>query len=72
MSDSNMPSTLDDFQNEEPEYSMYSYSVSEAAAIIFCILFAVSGLIALYQSLKTRAWIWLVMLIAIGGKAETR
>lgn len=66
-----MPTLLQP-RSDGPGYSMYTYSVSEAAAAVFCALFATSGLLAVYQSFKTRAWIWIVMLIAIGGELSPR
>lgn len=64
-----MPTVAIELRSEESTNSRYTYSVSQAAAAVFCALFAISGLLAIIQSVRTRAWIWIVMLIAIGGKS---
>lgn len=51
-----------------PEVSAYTYPVSEAAAITFCVLFGLSGLVSTFQLFKSRAWIWIVMVLAVAGK----
>lgn len=46
----------------------YPYTVSEPAAIIFSVLFGISALVAAFQIIRARAWIWTVMLLAVSGK----
>jgi hypothetical protein len=51
-----------------PQTSAYTYPVSEAAAITFCVLFGLSCLVTVFQLFRKRAWIWIVMVLAVAGK----
>ncbi|KAH8668689.1 RTA1 like protein-domain-containing protein [Xylariales sp. PMI_506] len=45
--------------------SYYYYQPSEALAGVACALFGINALLALFQVIRKRAWIWLVMVLAL-------
>ncbi|KAF7553345.1 hypothetical protein G7Z17_g3708 [Cylindrodendrum hubeiense] len=48
------------------EKSYYLYAPSEALAGVVAGLYALSFLITLYQTIRKRSWVWLVMVLGIG------
>lgn len=48
--------------------SYYDYSPSQPAAGVFAALFGLAFLVTLFQAIRTRAWIWLVMVFAIASE----
>ena len=42
------------------------FSPSVPAAAVVCALFSIGFIVSFYQTIRTKAWIWFVMLVAIG------
>lgn len=51
--------------------SYYRYDPSEAAAIVAAILFGVGLIISVFQTIRSRAWIWLTMCVAVASKSRS-
>ncbi|KAK3940383.1 RTA1 like protein-domain-containing protein [Diplogelasinospora grovesii] len=49
--------------------SFYPYQPSQAAAAVVCALFSIGFLLSFYQTIRHKAWIWCVMVLAIGMEA---
>jgi hypothetical protein len=47
--------------------TFYPYQPSQAAAGVFCALYTVGFFVSLWQTIRHRAWIWLVMVFSIGS-----
>jgi hypothetical protein len=48
--------------------SYYAYQPSEPAAAVACAVFGIGALISFYQTIRYKAWIWLVMVLAVSSK----
>ncbi|ORY69901.1 RTA-like protein, partial [Pseudomassariella vexata] len=45
--------------------SYYVYAPSQPAAIVMCAVYGINSIVAVYRTVLTRAWIWLVMILAL-------
>lgn len=48
--------------------SSYLYQPSTAVAGVACVIFGINALLALLQAFRKRAWIWLIMVLALLSK----
>lgn len=53
----------------EPVISHYNYDPSIPAAALFAALYLIAALVTLFQWIKYRAWVWLVMVVAAFSKS---
>jgi len=51
-----------------PVRSFYPYSPSQAAAGVLCGLFSISFVLSFWQTVRHKAWIWFIMVFAIGSR----
>lgn len=51
-------------ENGQHVGSWYDYKPSEAAAIIFAVIYVIATIVSIYQTIRSRAWIWIVMVFA--------
>jgi hypothetical protein len=52
----------------EYKTTYYQYSPSLGAAILFAVLYSVTFVLAVFQWIRYRAWVWIIMVIAVASK----
>jgi hypothetical protein len=52
----------------EYKASYYEYSPSLGAAIVFAVLYSAIFVLAVFQWIRYRAWVWITMVIAVASK----
>jgi hypothetical protein len=52
----------------EYKTSYYEYSPSLGAAIVFAVLYSITLILSVFQWIRYRAWVWIVMVTAVASK----
>lgn len=54
----------------EYNLSYYRYSPSVGAAVLFAVLYSIIFVLAVFQWIRYKAWVWITMIIAVASKCN--
>lgn len=52
----------------EYKASYYQYNPSLGAAVVFAVLYSITFVLTVFQWIRYRAWVWIIMVIAVASK----